>query len=138
MHQIYRLVLPNIPDKLFRYRAMNDYSFDEFKNGRISLCHAGMFPDKYDSYLYVNHNKIRDDLQTALRDALRILIYPNIIPISEQRKPQKFVITENVAIPMSKSSIRYWKRSILYSLNRLKQLLNSGNRGFVAHETVLK
>ena len=73
-HQIYRLVLPNIPDKLFRYRAMNDYSFDEFKNGRISLCHAGMFPDKYDSYLYVNHNKIRDDLQTALRDALRICL----------------------------------------------------------------
>lgn len=56
-HQIYRLVLPNIPEKLFRYRSMNDYSLTEFRNGMISLCHAGMFPDKYDSYLYVNHKK---------------------------------------------------------------------------------
>ena len=73
-HQIYRLVLPNIPEKLFRYRSMNDYSLTEFRNGMISLCHAGMFPDKYDSYLYVNHKKIRADLQKALRDALRICL----------------------------------------------------------------
>lgn len=53
-HRIYRLVLPNIPEKLFRYRSMNDYSLTEFRNGMISLCYAGMFPDKYDSYLYVN------------------------------------------------------------------------------------
>ena len=73
-HQIYRLLLPNIPEKLFRDRSMNDYSLTEFRNGMISLCHAGMFPDKYDSYLYVNHKKIRADLQKALRDALRICL----------------------------------------------------------------
>jgi len=71
---IYSLVLPNIPKKLFRYRSMNEFSLNEFRGGRISLCHAGMFPDKYDSYLYVNHNKIRDDLQKALRDALHMCL----------------------------------------------------------------
>ncbi len=72
--QIYSLVLPNIPEKLFRYRSMNDHSINEFRDGTISLCHAGMFPDKYDSYLYVNHNKIKDDLQKALRDVLHICL----------------------------------------------------------------
>ncbi len=71
---IYKLVLPNIPKKLFRYRGVNAHSFDEIKDGKISLCHAGMFPDKYDSYLYVNHNKIREDLRKALTDALKVCL----------------------------------------------------------------
>ena len=50
---IYKLILPNIPEKLFRYRKIDDkgYTIESLKSGTISLCHAGMFPDKYDSYL---------------------------------------------------------------------------------------
>ena len=55
---IYRLILPNIPEKLFRYRRIDDkgYTVESFKSGTISLCHAGMFPDKYDSYLYIDQD----------------------------------------------------------------------------------
>ena len=47
-HDIYKLLLPNIPEKLFRYRRMDKsgYSIKSFREGTISLCHAGMFPDK--------------------------------------------------------------------------------------------
>ena len=73
---IYKLILPNIPEKLFRYRKIDDkgYTIESLKSGTISLCHAGMFPDKYDSYLYIDQDKIREDLKKALKDALRITL----------------------------------------------------------------
>ena len=71
---IYKLVLPNIPEKLYRYRGINDYSVADFKNGTISLCHAVMFPDKYDSYSYVNEDRIHEDLEKSLKNALRIAL----------------------------------------------------------------
>ena len=73
---IYKVVLPNIPKNLFRYRRIDDkgYTIESFKSGTISLCHAGMFPDKYDSYLYINQDKIHKDLENALKDALRITL----------------------------------------------------------------
>ena len=73
---IYKLILPNIPEKLFRYRKIDDkgYTIESLKSGTISLCHAGMFPDKYDSYLYLDQDKIREDLKKALKDALRITL----------------------------------------------------------------
>lgn len=72
-NNIHSLVCSNIPEKLFRYRGINPYSLQDVETGTISLCHAGMFPDKYDSYLYVDRNKIRSDLRDALQNALRIV-----------------------------------------------------------------
>lgn len=74
--KIYDFVLPNIPEKLFRYRGIdnNRFSIKSFKEGTISLCHAGMFPDKYDSLLYVNQDKIVEDLKNGFKSALRITI----------------------------------------------------------------
>ena len=73
---IYKLILPNMPEKLFRYRRIDDngYTIESFKSGTISLCHAGMFPDKYDSYLYIDQDKIHKDLKKALKDALCITL----------------------------------------------------------------
>lgn len=71
---IHKAVLSNIPKKLFRYRGVNNYSVEDFKNGTLSLCHAGMFPDKYDSYVYVNQDKIREDLERSLRDGLQMVL----------------------------------------------------------------
>ena len=69
-HNIYNLLIPNIPEKLYRYRSFNEYSLSDFENGKISLCHAGMFPDKYDSYIYVDRNKIHQDLEFALKNKM--------------------------------------------------------------------
>ena len=87
---IYRLILPNIPEKLFRYRRIDDkgYTVESFKSGTISLCHAGMFPDKYDSYLYIDQDKIREDLKKALKDALCITL-SHITQKSPDIRPEK-------------------------------------------------
>ena len=74
--RIYDFVLPNIPEKLFRYRGIdnNRFSIKSFKEGTISLCRASRFPDKYDSLLYVNQDKIVEDLKNGFKSALRITI----------------------------------------------------------------
>ena len=66
----------NKGDMLEEYDDLRDkgYTVESFKSGTISLCHAGMFPDKYDSYLYIDQDKIREDLKKALKDALRITL----------------------------------------------------------------
>lgn len=73
---IYTLVCPNIPEMLFRYRSIDakGYALKSLKEGTICMCHAGMFPDKYDSFVYVNRKKIRDDMRSALRSALRFTL----------------------------------------------------------------
>ena len=73
-HDIHKLVIPNIPEKLFRYRKKDDFSLEELRDGKMWLCHAGMFSDKYDSYLYVNHHKIREELQSSLKEALQMCL----------------------------------------------------------------
>ena len=75
-NKIYDIILPNIPEKLFRYRRIDEegYSKESLRDGTIFLCHAGMFPDKYDSYLYVDRNKIQKDLKEALTGALHMLM----------------------------------------------------------------
>ncbi len=85
---IHKVVQSNIPEKLFRYRGVNNYSIEDFKNGTLSLCHAGMFPDKYDSYLYVNQEKIHQDLENAFKNGLRIVL-SHIEQNSPHIQPQK-------------------------------------------------
>lgn len=69
--EIYSVLLPNIPEKLFRYRGVTEYSINDFQNGTISLCHAGKFPDKYDSYVYINQDVIQQGLLGSLKEAYR-------------------------------------------------------------------
>ena len=42
---IYKLILPNIPEKLFRYRKIDDkgYTIESLKSGTISLCRCSIF-----------------------------------------------------------------------------------------------
>lgn len=107
-HQIYRLVLPNIPEKLFRYRSMNDYSLTEFRNGMISLCHAGMFPDNM-IHIYmsiIRKSELIYKKHYGMRCVYVCHTFHKIILILEQKKPQKFVIIESVGMTMNKSLIK--------------------------------
>lgn len=90
-NNIHKLIIPNIPEKLFRYRKIDKYSLEELREGKMWLCHAGMFPDKYDSYLYINHHKVRKDLKDAIRNALRVcLMYisPSISNMNSEKVAQ--------------------------------------------------
>lgn len=60
--ELNNLVLPNIPQKLFRFRGCSKYSFADFKNGKITTCVADRFPDEYDSMVYVNKEYIKNTI----------------------------------------------------------------------------
>lgn len=52
--KILKVVVSNMPKTLFRFRPVNEFSVPSFRNGTITVCHPSMFPDKYDSLVYVN------------------------------------------------------------------------------------
>ena len=60
--ELNNLVLPNIPQNLFRFRGCSKYSFADFKNGKITTCVADRFPDEYDSMVYVNKEYIKNTI----------------------------------------------------------------------------
>ncbi|MBQ8969098.1 MAG: DUF2971 domain-containing protein [Bacteroidaceae bacterium] len=87
-NSIYKILLPNIPEKLFRYRSVNDYSIDDFKKGEISLCHAGMFPDKYDSCLFVDKKVVKQNIDNGYDSWMLIFLesirlHPELYPSTE-------------------------------------------------------
>lgn len=51
---ILKPVVSNMPKSLYRFRPMNEYSLTSLQNGTITVCHPSVFPDKYDSLVYVN------------------------------------------------------------------------------------
>ena len=69
-------ILPNIPDKLFRYRKIDEggHILDSFKQGTISVCKAKCFSDKYDSMMYVDVNKELDKMRDSSKLALQRVI----------------------------------------------------------------
>ena len=65
-------VLPNIPEKLYRYRRIDDagYTINAFKNGTISVCKPKCFSDKYDSLVFVDSEKVVEEMKQGTRNAL--------------------------------------------------------------------
>jgi hypothetical protein len=62
------------PEKLYRYRKCDQYSIDSFKKGTIYVCNADCFSDKYDSRVYVDRDKIVNELKTGFKGAVSDLI----------------------------------------------------------------
>ena len=73
-------VFLNIPEKLYRYRQCDEkgYSFDSLKHGTISLCNASCFSDKYDSRVYVDREKVLNDLIEGYKNAISDLLLKEI------------------------------------------------------------
>lgn len=59
---INKLLLPNIPQQLFRFRTCSLDSVLAFQSGEISTCVARAFKDKYDSLVYVNKTDLEKKL----------------------------------------------------------------------------
>lgn len=55
-------VRPHVPEQLFRFRSADPYSVESFEHNTITLCSADLFPDRFDSVVYVDKNKIREDV----------------------------------------------------------------------------
>lgn len=72
---LYNVLLPNIPKQLFRYRSINEYSLADLKNGTISVCHANQFPDKYDSYVFIDSNRVQKELENGIKNIFKNIIY---------------------------------------------------------------
>ena len=74
------------PEKLYRYRKCDQYSIDSFRNGTIFVCNASRFSDKYDSRVYIDREKIVNDLKDGFTNAIHDLVFraikeknPNLI-----------------------------------------------------------
>lgn len=68
-NNIISYIIANVPSKLYRFRAYNDYSVDSLKNNTISLVRPDMFYDMYDSLIYVDTKKIESLIKNALSPA---------------------------------------------------------------------
>ena len=64
----------NIPERLFRYRKCDNYSFDSFNDGTIYLCNANRFSDKYDSRIYIDRKLVVEELTNGIKDAVSGLL----------------------------------------------------------------
>ncbi len=53
-----RTIIPNIPEKLFRFRGLSEYSINNFKDDVIYTCHAADFNDPYDCLTYYDFREI--------------------------------------------------------------------------------
>lgn len=64
---------PNIPERLFRYRKIDEkgYTLKAFKNGMVSACKPKCFSDKYDSLIFVDTEKQISEMREASKLALR-------------------------------------------------------------------
>lgn len=56
------LVLPNVPKQLFRFRSANLYSLMSLEHNTIALCNPDVFTDKYDSLIFVDKERIRNEV----------------------------------------------------------------------------
>lgn len=70
-------VIPNIPDRLFRYRKHDQegHALESFERGTISVCKAKCFSDKYDSMTFVDAETqikiMKDHFRIALQDVFK-------------------------------------------------------------------
>lgn len=76
MTAFFNAVIPFIPERLYRFRKMDEkgYSVDAFRNGTITLCKASLFPDKYDSQVFIDNHKIKNELVKYLREAMSFVL----------------------------------------------------------------
>lgn len=76
MTAFFDAVIPFIPEKLYRFRKMDKegYAVNALQNGTITLCKASLFPDKYDSQVYIDSHKIKNELVKNLRGALPFVL----------------------------------------------------------------
>lgn len=64
--KIINYIIPHIPKKLYRFRAYNENNVNSLKDETISLIRPDLFPDIYDSLIYVDTKKIDSLIKEAL------------------------------------------------------------------------
>ena len=52
----------HVPEQLFRFRSANLHGVMPFEHNTIMFCSADLFPDRFDSVVYVDKNKILYDV----------------------------------------------------------------------------
>lgn len=60
---INEFVANNIPNRLFRFRSTNLHSVISFEHNTIMLCSPEVFSDRFDSVVYVDKEKIYNDIK---------------------------------------------------------------------------
>ncbi|MGA3674360.1 DUF2971 domain-containing protein [Lysinibacillus agricola] len=86
MERAMRLKYQNTPNRLFKYRAFNEYSVNNFKNNEIWFNAADQFNDPYDCALKINlNNFVKDTLKKYLDSSLQSILDKCDIELSEDK-----------------------------------------------------
>lgn len=68
--KIYKLLIPNIPQKLYRFRTCSVDNLISFQKNTILTCTPSAFKDKYDSLVYVNPDLMNEIKKQCTSEAL--------------------------------------------------------------------
>lgn len=67
---LFSYVEPHIPSRLYRFRQCSIDSILDFEHGRISVCTANRFSDRYDSHIFYNYKTLDERMQIASHQIL--------------------------------------------------------------------
>ena len=90
MMAFYTSVISMIPDKLYRYRRIDNkgYAIKSFEEKTITLCKPSCFPDKYDSLIFIDNHAVKEDLVKHFKEAMSYII-KEIIKKNPNVRPEK-------------------------------------------------
>lgn len=90
-----------IPDKLFRYRRIDNNTISALEKGTISLCTPNRFSDKYDSLIYVDVEKelglMKDGFKKALQDILECIKHQDPLVRAERASKLCYYLEQGIA-----------------------------------------
>ena len=99
---LFSFVEPHIPSSLYRFRRCNLDSVLDVEQGRISVCTANRFTDKYDSTVYYNHETLIERIQ-----AVSHIFFPQLL-IALKTNPSAFpsnpIVTSVIQMISAKES----------------------------------
>lgn len=121
MTAFFDAVIPFIPEKLYRFRRLDEkgYSIKAFRSGTITLCKASLFPDKYDSQVYIDNHKIKNELVRYLKETMS-----SVLRDIDRRNP---MIKAEAA-----SKISYYKECGLSDQQIVEKVVEEEYAGYVS------
>ena len=119
MNDFLNQVYAHTPESLFRYRKCDDYSIDSFRDGTIYVCNASRFSDKYDSRVFIDRDRIRQETRDSLKAAISNLVIRGIKAQDSNLKSEKA------------SKVCYWMECGLSEEQIVDRIIEEDFAGFI-------
>lgn len=125
----------NIPTKLYRFRKCSLDNIISFEQGKISLCTAAKFSDKYDSNIFYNHDAFIKNFADSLVNSTKMVLNlkgSNLLPDNPVINKIINLAQNNIPIPEISQCIltNYMEELYSYVIEQInkQELLPRENR----------